>query len=424
MEPYYHPRIELADFNTLFEQTKNPIVINELPYTSKEERQSFNKAIMTTFDSDIISSIPSCECGKLRYGFNRGKLCPDCKTPVIFNEEQIIDIVNWIRVPDGIDGFIMPVVWQQLTLLLNSTGFNLLEWLTDPKCDYTKAATKLTKNTLNRINYLESINWPRGLNNFIRYFDNFLELIIKFTKTNKQKGLEYVDYLSNVPKSVLFPKYLPIPTKAMLIIENTQLGSYAEIDKITGAIDACRTIADLSRVRHRPISHPQLESKIVTIINNLTGYYTLTIRNTFCPKKGWFRGLFRSKSHHCLRSVITSINTAHNWREIHIPWGPGVELLRWHILSKLLNKGYGYNESICLIEDSINVPNQLIESEINELISESDNIGIACVLQRNPSLDRLSAQYFFITRVEGETIRLGPLALKGMNADKHKFQIN
>lgn len=421
MDDYRYPYIELANFNILFEQTKNPIVINDLPYTTKEERQNFNKLILTTFESDIISSIPSCDCGQLRYGYNRGMICPTCKTPVIFNEEQVIDITNWIRVPDGIDGFIMPVIWQQLTLLLNSTGFNILEWLVDPKLDYTKSVVKPTKNTLQRIQYLESINWPRGLNNFIRYFDNFLELLIKFTKTNKQKGFEYVDYISKIPRNIIFPQFLPIPTKAMLIIENTQLGSYAEIDKVTGAIDACRTIADLSRPRHRPISHPQLESKIVTIINNLTGYYTLTIRDTFCPKKGWFRGLFRSRSHFCLRSVITSINEPHDWRELHIPWGPGVELFRWHILSKLLNKGYGYTESYRLIEEAIPIFDPLIDEIIKELISEASDIGIACILQRNPSLDRLSAQRFFITRVEGDTIRLSPLVLKGMNADELSF---
>ncbi len=425
MDNYQYPYIELSNFNQLFKETKNPIIINDLPYTTKEEKQNFNKLIMTVYDTDIISSVPSCDCGDTKKGYKVGSICPNCKTRVIYNEDLSIEITTWLRVPDGIDGFIMPVIWQQLTNLLNSKGYNILEWIIDPKFDPKKSIFKPTKNTLQRIQYLESINWPRGLNNFIRYFDNFLDILYKFTKI---KGTEYIDYLRTIPKDILFPQYLPMPTKAMLIIENTQLGSLAEIDKITGAIDACRTIADLSRIRHKPISHLQLESKVVTVINNLTGYYTLTIKNTFGPKKGWFRGLFRSKSHFCGRAVIISLNDVHHWQELHIPWAIGVELLRIHIESKLEKIGYSLLAANNLITNSINVYNSIIDKVIKELINETNELGIAVLLQRNPTLTRLSAQLFYISKVKTDlsdkTFSMSVLCLRGSNADFDGDELN
>jgi hypothetical protein len=442
---------DIPNFDALYKQQKVVLLLNDLPYVTKEDRAAFNSIIMTTYDNDVLSNVPSCACTGYDEGlkgmFNVGRLCKRCGFEVKHPSEDAIDLRTWMKVPDGIKGFIIPVVWVQLTNLLNPTSYNLLVWLTDSK---SIPPLRITKDTKNRILYFESIGWKRGLNSFIENFDQFLDILAIMTK-KKKRAMEYINYLSTV-KDRLFPQYLPMPNKALLVLENTQIGAFADRLTVTGAIDAARNIASLSMPRSRPFSIEKVEGKVVSIIGNLVSYYTSSIKNTLCSKKGWLRGqLFSSRSHFCLRAVITSLTDPHRYDELYIPWAQGLELLKVHIISILLKRGYSFSAAANLVESSGNVYVPLLDEIMEKIINDSkipysvnnnDNYdsllnkpfdfgtssGISSIFQRNPSMGRLSAQNQYITGVKKDvldrTISMSPLATKGPNADFDGDEMN
>ena len=411
--------LEVPDFDIIFKKTIAPIIINDVPYVTIEEREAFNTLILTTYETDVLSNIPTCACGDTQNGFNLGKTCTSCGTPVIYPAEGVIELRTWIRSPDGIISFITPVIWAQLTNLLNSKGYNLLEWMTNAR---SRPPKTITRETAKRIDYLINIKWERGLNAFNRNFPAFLDLLPLFCK---QKGINYVAYLQTIPQNKIFPKHLPLPTKAMLILENTQVGQWADKASISGAIDAARTIAYIASERVTPLTPQQVEKMTVSVITNLVEYYMNTIKNVLCfRKRGWFRGqLFSSRSHFALRGVITSISEPHYHEEMHIPWAQGLELFKIHLVSKLLRLKYSFVDAYALIESNGNIYHPLIDELLCELIDEGPEMEITClelretlnnlrnkhrrrlnklpalvsdpftgisaILQRNPSLNRL-----------------------------------
>jgi len=382
--------IDIPDFDTVFTKVVKPVVLNDVPYQTEEDRAAFNSLILTTYESDVLGSVPTCACGHTKYGFKENKYCDNCNTPVTYPAEGNIDMRTWIRVPDGIDGFIVPEVWVQLNTHLGGS-YSIMEYLTNSRA---KVPSNLTKESQKKIKYLESIGWERGLNYFIRNFDKFLEILPILTKN---KALDYCYFLKAI-RNKIFPKYLPVPTKAMLIVENTQTGAWADKRSITGAIDACRTIANISMPRSKPLTDNQIETKVVSVIANLVAYHVATIKGTFCLKKGWFRGqLYCSRSHFCMRAVITSLNVPHSYSEIHVPWAQGLEMLKVHIVSKLMQRNFSSKRAYDLVENSGNMYNKLIDEIIQELINEGPEIkrvtkfeitplpcrGIMVLFQRN-----------------------------------------
>ena len=445
-------QLDTPDFNELFRQTPFPIILNDVPYLTKEDRDRFTAMLLTTYDTDTLSTVPICSCGHLEGGYNLGRQCPVCHTVVSLPSEGEIDLRTWIRVPEGVDGFILPVVYVQLNNLISGTGFNILEFILNTR---SKLPAKLHKTVAKKLEILEKGGIERGLNNFIRNFDLVLNVLPSLAGI---KGVEYASHLIKIQDRI-FPQYLPMPTKAMLILETTHLGAYADNDSITGAIDAARTIASLSVPKQRPNSIPALESKIVGVIQNLAQYYMMTIKSGYSSKKGWFRGqLFSSRSHWCMRAVATSIFGPHHYQELHIPWSSGLELLKIHLVSKLIHKlDYDVRKAYALVENSGNVYDKLLDQLMQELIAEAPKInynleedldyyrwlgldeeqiklvkrpesGLKAICQRNPSLDELSAQLCYITKVKTDltdkTLSLSVITLKGYNADFDGDEMN
>jgi hypothetical protein len=307
-----------------------------------------------------------------------------------------------------------------LTNALSSTGYNLMEWLTNP---ISRPPNNVSRTVLKKIQIFEMAGWERGLNNFIRNLDRFIE-ILPALKLNEES--ELITWLQ-MNRSVIFPRHLPMPTKSLLVLENTAVGSFADLP-MTGAIDAARTIVAISK-QTTAYTQNYLERRVVSVIKNLSTYLWDTINLSFNRKRGWLRGqLFRSRSHFCMRGVITSITVPHNYEELWIPWAQGLELLKVHIVSKLLKRGFSATEAFSLVEANGKVYVPLLDEIMQELIRESDYIGIPCTFQRNPTLARASSQCLFITRVktniDDNTISWSVLCTTGANADFDGDEMN
>jgi hypothetical protein len=72
-----------------------------------------------------------------------------------------------------------------------------------------------------------------------------------------------------------------------------------------------------------------------------------------------------------MRAVISSMSDKHDHREVHIPWGQAIELLKVHLISKLIRRGYPFIKAFNLVEKSGNQYHPLIDELFKELIKES-----------------------------------------------------
>jgi len=170
---------------------------------------------------------------------------------------------------------------------------------------------------------------------------------------------------------------------------------------------------------------------------------------TLSPKSGWFRRhVFGTRPAFSFRAVISSLHGEHRYNEVHLPWSLSVSLFKQHLLNKLHRRGMPPAKANQYLQDHIETFSELLSELFDELSEEATeqsrqeairrsgsilhrmvnlpvdlqyDSGIGTIIQRNPSLKRLSAQRFFITKIKKDpainTISLSVLVLKGPNAD-------
>ena len=414
--------LELVNYTKLFQDKKNePIIVNNLDESTEEEKENFNKLIYTKYNSDLLSNLPTCECGEINGEYNIGIVCQQCNTPVVSKMDQELEPIIWIKAPIGVRALINPTVWSIITEHFTKSGFDIISWI----CDTNYRPTSNNVRIPAMMEEILSLGIERGFNNFVDNFDSVMFKLFNIKGMRqgvKKDELHPIEIMLKRFRDCIFSEYLPVPNRALLVLENASLGSYA--DNISaGAIDAIRTLCGIDNelawhsVRTK-------ENRTVKTISQLAQYYDMLAGNTLAKKGGVFRKhVFGTRCHFSFRGVITAITEAHNYDEIFIPWGIGISLLRIHLVNKLLRRGYTPNEAIALLNEHVEKFSPLLDNLFKELIAESPGGRLASTLQRNPSLERASAQAMFIPKVKQDpsdtTIGLSALALKGFNADKY-----
>lgn len=420
MKKLYHViALQEGDMDAAYKANANRIlVINDLPSETEEDRKLINDIILTTYDAtDVLSAIPQCVCGNLTMGFRLGKICELCHTSVERPTEGLVENRVWIKAPSQILGFIDPHIWNILEARLGK--YSILEWMTNPA---TSPPNKTSKSIMDKIYYLESIGWKRGLNNFIRNIDWFIEILPKLTN----KPCHDLQEKLRRCKGTMFPKYMPLPTRLLMVVDKTAVGTFTEA-QISFAVDAARTISTLSR--NTSLTSSYVERKVVTVNRNLCNYYRETNKTSLKSKSGWLRGqIFSSRSNWCSRSVICSNHEPHMYDEILIPWNVGVEVYKFHLYGKLARMGVSLREVYALIETSGQRYSPILDKLLKELIDESPDKALNVIMQRNPTLRYNSAQRTRVVRVKtdvhDESFAWSPLVLRGPNADHDGDECN
>jgi hypothetical protein len=421
-------RLSLINFNELFYQhsTRDPKIINDIAESSEQDRKEFNRLIYTTYSGDLLSNLPSCECGEIVGGYNVGVECGVCGTEVRSHVERDLEPIVWIRAPKGVTALINPIVWMMLKKRFTRSGYEIIRWI----CDTNYAPPVRKPQVVYR---LEEMGCPRGLNNFVEKFDQILAMLMDLKEYRKSaEHLELMTAINN-QRDCVFSDYLPLPNRALLVIEESNVGTYVD-PIITGAVDAIRMMAgiDSSLTSH---TVRVKENRTVKTISQLAEFYEGLYKTTLAKKQGIFRKhVFGSRSHFSFRAVISSLTDAHDNEEIHIPWGIGLSVFRIHLMNKLMRRGFTPNEGIAFLNKHASIYNKLLDELFQELIAESPLSttsgvkGIPTIMQRNPSLERGSAQLVFITKVktvvEIPTVSISILDVKGLNADFDGDQLN
>jgi hypothetical protein len=400
-----------------------PTIANKVDLDSEEQRETLNRLLYTQYRGDSLDVLPSCDCQKYRGVFNVGIICDVCNVACQAITERKLESLIWIEAPEGIRAFMNPTVWIILSKALTVNGCNILEWLTN-------TAYKPPASAMMRLSRIQALDLPRGLNNFVDNFDDIMEALFlnNVVKNDKVKTKQDLWTFIQENRHKIFSRYLPIPSRIGFITEETAIGTYADTTMAL-AIDALRTITSIESAV-TPLTLRGKEGRVVKSITQLAEFYRLFAEKTLSGKPGIFRRhVFGGRPHFSGRAVISSLSEPHDYEEVHFPWSLSVQLLRVHLINKLLKMEMSPIQiERFLVENTLRY-HPLMDQLFQELIAESPGgRGIVCLMQRNPTLARASSQRFYIRKIKTDptitTISVSVCTLAGCNADFDGDELN
>lgn len=374
---------KLVNFNTLFDQlSEPPVIINDVANTTSVEKEAIQQLVTTRYASDMITLLPSCRCGVTKGEFSLGVVCTFCGTVVKSSIENDIEPSVWFRRPHGVEKLMSPIIWIMLKNRFRKSGFSIIQWLTDttyrPQVKQPKVISKLVEAGI-----------QRGYNNFINNFDSIMDYLFELKDLQPQKPQKELKDISDqlrelikTHRDTIFSDYIPLPNKSIIIIEKTNLATF--VDEIIGqAVDAIEMLVSIDRDFYD--QNPKTkENRTAKAMSKLSDFYERFYKDNLAPKEGQLRKhVYGSRTNFSFRAVITSLTDTHQYDEIHVPWGIGVTAFRPHLLNKLINMGFDINSAIGLLLGHVEKHNVLLERLLDELISETRENAIPCIIQRN-----------------------------------------
>lgn len=413
---------EIIDLDELFRNSpRPPIRLNEFNVSSEADKEIINRLILTQYGSDFLEIEPSCDCGYLKGGYNEGVVCPHCNDPVMAVTERPLETSVWLGLPKGVKAYINPKVYTILSKRLTVSKFNILEHLVNPS-----AAGPETRHAI-VMRYMK-LDMPRGINHFYDNFDEIIERLVTENilqkdpedKIGGQGRLNALLHFLKIYRDMIFCQHLPLPTKLMLITEQTMTTTFVS-NTMTPALDAVRTISATEN-SPAPLSSKTLQSRAMKANALMAEYNEQCFKEFFDQKEGWFRQhVYGTRSHFTFRAVINSLTCPHRYDELHVPWALAVQVFRIHLISKLIKRGWSLREAQCLLEENTARYNPVLDELFKELIAEAPGGRIPVLFNRNPSLLRGSMQLLYITKVKPDTgirsISISVLILRNLNAD-------
>lgn len=400
--------------------TEQPVIANDYDISRPQELTALQHHVYQHYRKDTIDEGASCYCEKHTGTFKVGYVCEDCNTPVMSTTDQPLTSKLWIRAPKGVKALINPQVWLILSNALTLSDFNVLEWLTNTSYSH-KSGRSFSQDTRKRFQRLQETGIKRGLNNFITHFDSIISTlfeknIINTTKVNKDDLWDFLQTYRNC----IFSEYIPIPSRRTFVVESNVSGTY--LDEVIGqAMDAVLTIAGVQSADVF-LDETTTQNRTVKAIRQLGGYYAQNTKDNLQPKPGvWRRHVLGTRSPWSARGVITSLSGPHRTEELHLPWGMAVQLLKYHLLNKLIaRENMTPSEGVRFLNEYTLAYHPLLDSLFQELVMETkDSRGIAVLFNRNPTLQRGSIQRFFVTKIKTDprinTISMPTGALRSPN---------
>lgn len=353
-----------------------PIIVNDLVNSTEEEKDKIRDLVITKYSSDMLSILPACQCGNIKGEYAIGTKCELCNSIVKSVVEEDVEPLLWCRKPAGASKLINPMVWIMLKNRFKKSGFNIIQWL----CD-TSYRTEVKQPLV--VNRIIETGIQRGYNNFVHNFDTIMPILFTMKDFALKRGqVDYLYDLLQINRDSIFCDFLPLPNKALLVIEKTNVGVYID-PIIVGAIDAIEILTSIDS----PFSEHSVrvkENRTIKALVKLSEFYEGYIRTGLASRAGQFRRhLYGSRTNFSFRAVITSLTDAHSYEELHAPWGIGVTAFRPHLINKLCNRGYDLNNAIGFLMGHVEAYNELLDVLLCELIAESPGKKLSCVMQRN-----------------------------------------
>lgn len=409
---------KLLNLDQYFRATDgDKIVINDLNFFSITNIEQINKALMTVYNkTDVLSTKPSCDCQFLQGRYLIGKICPNCSTACKEPHEKIKPLL-WLKTLKPEVKFMNPTYWAMLSGALGGKNVDYLRWLCDHK--YNPRGLKLPVHVMGISNLLNGVRNYEHTIAHIPQILNYLLNISQYKEYDKQQKVLMLLELYNNYKNDIYSDYLPIINKKLFVVENTTKGKFINLAS-SGIVNV--VMSWLKVCSEENLTDKQISSSTASVVANLAKLYETYYNRYLKMKHGIFRkNIYGSRSHFTFRFVIVSRPGKHRHDEIVAPWVAGVTAFRPHVLNKLIKRGYTYKKANVLLYRAVKEYNPVVHEILRELIAESPDKGIYCLIQRNPSLKQGSSILVRITdfnpNPENLCIEFSQLIAKPPNAD-------
>lgn len=397
-----------------------PVMVNSYNLTDQEQREEFTRILYTRYGSDLLSPIASCSCGKYQEQIYIGQRCEECRTLCEVPVNRPLEATVWMSRPNDVAGLINPIFYMMFDDATKKQSFSVIQWLINPYYRPRKPPAR----TLDAFMDLEI---PRGLNYFIRHFDEIFEKLcaIKLIKPVSRDVPNPLVLIVQKYRHLLFPSYAPVPNRHCLVVEESITGQASTDISMLGIIDACGALAEIEHAII-PLSVPQQESRVAKAMDALVEFYRKWIYTHLRPKSGWPRKhIYSTALGYSSRTIITSLTGRHHYQELHYPWCAAVALFEEHLSGLLAKRGYMPNKITDLLADAAVRFCPIVDECFDELyegarcIPGTDIKGWPVVFQRPPALYRGSAQLLYITKLIKEpgvnATALSVMVLRGPN---------
>lgn len=409
--------LSICDVDDELMKMHSPIIVNDLATDTDVDRAHLERITTTRYNkSDMLSTIPTCTCGKTRLGINVGVICDKCGTEVLMNASSVKSEL-WLRAPNTMATLILPVFALMLYNNLSvKRNYNGLAYILNP----TQLPPKGTSPNIRLFMRLFS-TMPRGIDGLRNNLDEYIERIYQYRKYKIDDLREFViEY-----RAKLFPKYIPIPSRLTMVIEDTHVGTYYDksMDKV---LDAVYTVAGTGNIKNAT----KVASRIGTAIINLVEYYKHLLAATISGKKGLVRkSVLGGRLNNAWRDIITSRHGPHKYDELVIPRHLAITMAKPIIMGKLVRdhemsilQAYDYIETNIKKKDKLltEILYQLVEETkpmMMELTGNPESYGFVVNFIRYPSLRIGSSQTFYVKEFSDDSTEISVLVLKANNAD-------
>lgn len=399
----------------------NKVILNDIDYYSIDEMGSINNQLITVYNTDVMSTIPACDCGEITGRFRLGIECPTCGT-TCKEIYQKVEPQLWLRKLDNSLEFINPSFWLMMRKIMDKK-IDCMRWLSDPKYNPN---TDIPNFLIGAKEIIGERTYP----NLVKYLPNIIHHMLnhaKFKDIDTQEELHILLDMYLHQKDNIFSSYLPIINKKLFVMENTTKGKFVSL-AVSEVIDVVMMWVQHNSSEKRTKNKDAIQT--ATVISKLSTLYNDYFEKFIVHKVGLFRKhIYGARSHFTFRSVIASIPGKHQYDELWIPWAIAVVIFRPHLLNKLVTqRDLTFKKADKMLLDAVKLYIPLIDELLQELINEAPDGKILVLAQRNPSLLQGSSQLCWIkkfkTDPDDKTINISALIIKAPNGDYDGDELN
>lgn len=399
--------LNLIDLDHMFHASPDAIVLNKIDYTAPDYVKMRNAKVYAR-SIGKLDFVAHCDCENLVGNQYIGIRCSVCGTVVKddFSTEGELEHNSWLSMPASIKGVLHPIAYLVLSTWLARRGTsNIIDIICDP--------------TLELPERYRDVVLERGHNYFYQNFDDLMNYLLFIDKdTTKKKNARYIQQFIKNYRDIIFCTKLPVMSSVLhsvTSVDGTAEGrQYADAGSqiiLDAATDLATLESSLGKARPNAIS-----TVVQRVYKSYISYISDIVRSRLSKKKSLIRRhVLGTRFHFSFRTVI--IPHMDRYNEIYLPWTVAVNLLKIHIVGRLLNEhNMDLGQAVTRQVTALMNYDPLIDKIMKDLIAESKYPGLPCLSNRNPSLRRGAIQLLYCSKIKKDlndnTVSISTLILK------------
>lgn len=366
-------------YQKMIDKGINPIIVNDLPCTTEEDKEKIRELTLNRLSSDTLSIIPTCggTCRATTARNMLGRICPRCGNEVRSPMGDVSKSLLWMRAPQGVDKLVNLLAWKMLSTYFTKGGYDALCYLTDSAYNPGTARIPI------EIDKLAARGHQRDLNYFVANFDQILSDLMMIYPEKPNKPYSELYAWIDDHRDRIFTKFQEIPSKSTFIADQTIVGQYME-ETIQEQIDTIYHVVSIDRDFYD--KNPRvISNRTARVLSRQAEFYNNYTITNYQPKPGHYRRqMYGTRTPWAARGVISSVTGHHDSDDVEIPWRIAVPMFQHHLMGKLMRAGDLVNDAYGKILGHVAVYNEQIHKFLDEIFGEfPGGRGPAMILHRN-----------------------------------------